>query len=80
MHLISIYLSHAIFNTIFSDLSCSLFVVVFHSKQLEKIPMDDIKNELRAAQLSEQAVEKLLQILTVKSLEELEGSMSDIIM
>lgn len=42
--------------------------------------MDDIKNELRAAELSEQAVEELLQILTVKSLEELEGSMLDMIM
>ncbi|XP_057785264.1 histidine--tRNA ligase, chloroplastic/mitochondrial isoform X1 [Salvia miltiorrhiza] len=40
--------------------------------KLEKIPMDDIKNELRAAELSEQAVEELLQILAVKSLEELE--------
>ncbi|KAG6427935.1 hypothetical protein SASPL_112183 [Salvia splendens] len=40
--------------------------------KLEKIPMDDIKNELMAAELSEQAVEELLQILTVKSLEELE--------
>ncbi|KAG6430979.1 hypothetical protein SASPL_109054 [Salvia splendens] len=40
--------------------------------KLEKIPIDDIKNELRAAELSEQAVEELLQILTAKSLEELE--------
>lgn len=36
--------------------------------------MDDIKKELRAAELSEQAVEELLQILTVKSLKELEGT------
>lgn len=40
--------------------------------KLEKIPMDDIKKELRAVELSEQAVEELLQILTVKSLKELE--------
>lgn len=40
--------------------------------KLEKIPIDDIKKELRAAELSEQAVEELLQILTVKSLKELE--------
>ncbi|KAL8493782.1 hypothetical protein ACS0TY_024808 [Phlomoides rotata] len=40
--------------------------------KLDKIPIDDIKTELRSAELSEQAVEELLQILTVKSLTELE--------
>lgn len=59
-------------------LSCACFLFLclsFCYKQLEKIPLDEIKKELRAAELSEQAVEELLQILTVKSLEELEGSM-----
>ncbi|KAK4485527.1 hypothetical protein RD792_008169 [Penstemon davidsonii] len=40
--------------------------------KIEKIPIEDIKNELRSAQLSEEAVEELLQILSVKSLAELE--------
>lgn len=50
---------------------CPLLTSFF--KQLDKIPIDDIKTELRSAELSEQAVEELLQILTVKSLTELEG-------
>ncbi|KAK6149058.1 hypothetical protein DH2020_016583 [Rehmannia glutinosa] len=40
--------------------------------KLEKIPIDDIKKELRSAELSEEAVEELLQILSVKSLTKLE--------
>ncbi|KAG8372094.1 hypothetical protein BUALT_Bualt12G0030800 [Buddleja alternifolia] len=40
--------------------------------KLEKIPIDDIKKELRSAELSEEAVEELLQILSVKSLDKLE--------
>lgn len=40
--------------------------------KLEKIPIDDIKKELRSAELSEEAIEDLLQVLSVKSLEKLE--------
>ncbi|CAA0812831.1 Histidyl-tRNA synthetase 1 [Striga hermonthica] len=40
--------------------------------KLEKIPIDDIKKELRSAELSEEAVEELLEILSVKSLTKLE--------
>lgn len=42
-------------------------------KQLEKIPIEDIKKELKSAELSEVAIEELLQVLSVKSLEKLEG-------
>ncbi|EPS62788.1 hypothetical protein M569_12001, partial [Genlisea aurea] len=40
--------------------------------KLGKISIDDIKSELRSAELSEEAVEDLLQILSLKSLNELE--------
>ncbi|XP_011075423.1 histidine--tRNA ligase, chloroplastic/mitochondrial isoform X1 [Sesamum indicum] len=40
--------------------------------KLEKIPIDDIKKELKSVELSEDAVEELLQILSVKSLTKLE--------
>lgn len=42
-------------------------------KQLEKIPIEDIKKELKSAELSDVAIEELLQVLSVKSLEKLEG-------
>ncbi|KAK2974713.1 hypothetical protein RJ640_007140 [Escallonia rubra] len=40
--------------------------------KMEKIPMDEIKKELKAAELSEEAIEELLQVLSVKSLAQLE--------
>ncbi|XP_020209529.1 histidine--tRNA ligase, chloroplastic/mitochondrial [Cajanus cajan] len=40
--------------------------------KIEKIPVDEIKKELRAVGLSQDAVQELLQILSVKSLTELE--------
>ncbi|KAL6498534.1 hypothetical protein OROHE_026631 [Orobanche hederae] len=40
--------------------------------KFEKLPIDDIKKELRSAELSEEAVEELLDILSVKSLTKLE--------
>ncbi|KAL0290866.1 UNVERIFIED_CONTAM: Histidine--tRNA ligase, chloroplastic/mitochondrial [Sesamum angustifolium] len=40
--------------------------------KLEKIPIDDIKKELMSVELTEDAVEELLQILSVKSLTKLE--------
>ncbi|XP_019165964.1 PREDICTED: histidine--tRNA ligase, chloroplastic/mitochondrial-like isoform X2 [Ipomoea nil] len=40
--------------------------------KLEKIPIEDIKKELKSAELSEVAIEELLQVLSVKSLEKLE--------
>lgn len=40
--------------------------------KIEKIPIDEIKKELRSAELSEEAVEQLLEILSVKSLANLE--------
>lgn len=42
--------------------------------QIEKIPVDEIKKDLKAAGVSEEAVQELLQVLSVKSLAELEGS------
>ncbi|KAL6523290.1 hypothetical protein OROGR_016893 [Orobanche gracilis] len=42
------------------------------SSFLEKLPIDDIKKELRATELSEEVVEELLHILSVKSLTMLE--------
>ncbi|KAL3627420.1 hypothetical protein CASFOL_028783 [Castilleja foliolosa] len=45
--------------------------------KLEKIPIDDMKKELRSAELSEEAVEELLQILSVKSLAKLEEKLGD---
>ncbi|KAM1050716.1 hypothetical protein ACFX13_033146 [Malus domestica] len=41
--------------------------------KIEKIPVDDIKNELKSAGVSEEAIEQLLQILSIKSLTKLEG-------
>ncbi|GAA0143753.1 aminoacyl-tRNA synthetase [Lithospermum erythrorhizon] len=43
--------------------------------KLEKIPIDDIKEELRSAELSEEASEELLQVLSVKSLDKLEDKL-----
>nr|GMD90599.1 histidine--tRNA ligase, chloroplastic/mitochondrial [Ipomoea batatas] len=40
--------------------------------RLEKIPIEDIKKELKSAELSDVAIEELLQVLSVKSLEKLE--------
>ncbi|XP_057438293.1 histidine--tRNA ligase, chloroplastic/mitochondrial-like isoform X2 [Lotus japonicus] len=40
--------------------------------KIEKIPIDEIKKELKAAGLSQEAVLELLQVLSVKSLTELE--------
>ncbi|XP_068473341.1 histidine--tRNA ligase, chloroplastic/mitochondrial isoform X2 [Phaseolus vulgaris] len=40
--------------------------------KIEKIPVDEIKKELKAVGLSQEAVQKLLQVLSVKSLAELE--------
>lgn len=41
--------------------------------QIEKIPVDEIKKELNAVGLSQEAIEELLLVLSVKSLTELEG-------
>ncbi|KAL3029446.1 hypothetical protein AAZX31_03G164300 [Glycine max] len=40
--------------------------------KIEKIPADEIKKELKAVGLSQEAVQELLQVLSVKSLTELE--------
>nr|AFK36875.1 unknown [Lotus japonicus] len=40
--------------------------------KIEEIPIDEIKKELKAAGLSQEAVLELLQVLSVKSLTELE--------
>ncbi|KAK9127509.1 hypothetical protein Syun_016306 [Stephania yunnanensis] len=39
---------------------------------MEKIPLDEIKSDLKAAGISEDAIEELLQVLSVKSLSKLE--------
>ena len=38
-----------------------------------KIPIEEIKKELQAVELSNEAIEDLLQVLSMKSLTELEG-------
>ncbi|KAK7245100.1 hypothetical protein RIF29_39934 [Crotalaria pallida] len=40
--------------------------------KIEKIPIDEIKKELKVAGVSEEAVQELLQVLSIKSLAELE--------
>ncbi|XP_044473581.1 histidine--tRNA ligase, chloroplastic/mitochondrial-like isoform X2 [Mangifera indica] len=40
--------------------------------KIEKLPLDLIKNDLRYAGISEEAIEKLLMVLSIKSLTELE--------
>lgn len=40
--------------------------------KIEKLPIDEIKKELRSAELSDEAIEELLQVLSVKSLTKLE--------
>ncbi|CAL5330388.1 unnamed protein product [Camellia sinensis] len=40
---------------------------------METIPIDEIKKELRSAELSDEAIEELLQVLSIKSLTKLEG-------
>lgn len=42
-------------------------------KQIEKIPLDEIKKELKSTGVSEEGVEELLQVLSIKSLAKLEG-------
>lgn len=41
--------------------------------QIEKLPLDVIKNDLKSAGMSEAAIEELLRVLSIKSLTELEG-------
>ncbi|KAL6954837.1 histidine--tRNA ligase [Sarracenia purpurea var. burkii] len=43
--------------------------------KIEKIPIDEIKKELRSAELSDEAVEELLQVLSIKSLSRLEETL-----
>lgn len=42
-------------------------------EQIGKIPIDEIKKDLTEVGISEQAVEELLQVISIKSLSELEG-------
>ncbi|PPD96820.1 hypothetical protein GOBAR_DD06160 [Gossypium barbadense] len=45
--------------------------------KIEKIPIDEIKRELNATGLSEEAIEELLQVLSIKSLTKLEVGYSE---
>ncbi|PIA29163.1 hypothetical protein AQUCO_06200030v1 [Aquilegia coerulea] len=51
------------------DLFSKVCVII---DKMEKIPMDEIKRELKLVGVSEDAIEQLLQVLTIKSLSELE--------
>lgn len=42
-------------------------------RQIEKLPLDVIKNDLKSVGMSEEATEELLRVLSIKSLIELEG-------
>ena len=61
------YISHALF------LIYEIHLLIFGFKQMGKIPVDEIKKDLKSAQLSEVAIEELLQVLSIKSLTLLEG-------
>ncbi|GMP40643.1 hypothetical protein CsSME_00011009 [Camellia sinensis var. sinensis] len=43
---------------------------------MEMIPIYEVKKELRSAELSDEAIEELLQVLSIKSLTKLEGPSS----
>ncbi|CAK9160781.1 unnamed protein product [Ilex paraguariensis] len=45
--------------------------------KIEKIPIDEIKKELRSAELSDEAIEELLQVLSLKSLTKLEEKLGE---
>ncbi|XP_022846324.1 histidine--tRNA ligase, chloroplastic/mitochondrial [Olea europaea var. sylvestris] len=45
--------------------------------KMEKIPIDEIKKELKSAELSEEAIDELLEILSMKSLATLEEKLGD---
>ncbi|XP_021901797.1 histidine--tRNA ligase, chloroplastic/mitochondrial-like, partial [Carica papaya] len=47
--------------------------------KIEKIPIDEIKRELKSCGISEEAIEELLHVLSVKSLSKLEGSFFSIL-
>ena len=54
----------------------NFFLLVFwmvFGDQIEKVPLDDIKKELASAGVSTEAIEQLLQVLSIKSLPKLEG-------
>lgn len=59
----------------------SYFIIIFkilngvgvNGAQIEKLPLDVIKNDLKSAGMSEAAIEELLRVLSIKSLTELEG-------
>lgn len=44
-----------------------------------KIPIEEIKKELALAQLQEEAIEELLQVLSMKCLTELEGQLLSLV-
>lgn len=44
-----------------------------HDEQLEKIPLDEIKKELKYAGMPDDGIEELLEVLSIKSLTQLEG-------
>lgn len=50
-----------------------MICVYIEKKKMGKIPMEEIKKELELVELSKDAIEDLLQVLTIKSLTELEG-------
>ncbi|KAM7262255.1 hypothetical protein ACFE04_021332 [Oxalis oulophora] len=58
--------------TSYSILDESFGKVCIIIDKIEKIPIDVIKNDLKAVGIAEEAVEDLLQVLTIKSLTKLE--------
>ena len=50
-----------------------VLIVILIWKQIEKIPTNEIKNELKSLGMSEGVIEEMLQVLSVKSLTQLEG-------
>lgn len=66
-----------LFNVKYSSnvliLSFNFSIFGFAGNQIGKLPLDDIKKELKAVGVSTEAVEQILQVLSIKSLTTLEG-------
>lgn len=51
----------------------TMLMVLIILIQIEKIPIDEIKKELNSVGMPQEGVNKLLEVLSIKSLSELEG-------
>lgn len=70
-----LFICHLLF--IISRVSCVAINGVL--KQMGKIPIEEIKKDLALAQLPGEAIEEVLQVLSVKCLTELEGQLQSLV-